>query len=64
VLILVTLLGQCEKSVQERMIWHFTQCDPEWGARVAEGLGISLDAVPDFTEEFATRIGLVASSGY
>jgi len=64
VLNLVTLLGQCEKSVQERMNWHFTQCDPEWGARVAEGLGISLDAVPDFTEEFATRIGLVASSGY
>ena len=40
VLNLVTQLEQCEKTVQERMVWHFSQCDDELGARVAEGLGL------------------------
>lgn len=22
------------------MVWHFTQCDPEYGHRVGQGLGI------------------------
>ncbi len=38
------------------MVWHFTQCDQEYGRRVAEGLGMSLDTLPDFTAEFADRI--------
>jgi len=30
VLNLITLLGQCEKHIQERMTAHFTKCDPEF----------------------------------
>jgi catalase len=40
VLNLTTLLGGCDKHIQERMSAHFTKCDPEFGRRVAEGLGI------------------------
>ncbi len=40
VLNLVTLLGRCEKHIQERMTAHFTKCDPQFGKRVADGLGI------------------------
>jgi catalase len=45
VLNLVTMLGQCDKHIQERMVAHFTKCDPEFGYRVAEGIGISLDTL-------------------
>jgi catalase len=40
---LVDNLLQCEKHIQERMVWHFTQCDREFGSRLAEGLGLSAD---------------------
>jgi catalase len=43
VLNLTTLLSQCDKQIQERMVWHFLQCDTEYGGRVAEGLGIAVD---------------------
>ena len=36
---LVDNLLQCEKHIQERMVGHFTLCDPDYGRRVAEGLG-------------------------
>jgi catalase len=36
----VTLLGQCERDVQERMVWHFFMVEDELGERVGEGLGI------------------------
>lgn len=39
---LVTNLGQCNREIQERMIAHFTQCDRDYGQRVAEGLGIQV----------------------
>ncbi len=42
VLNLVDNLSQCEKHIQERMVWHFTQCDREFGARVAQGLGLGV----------------------
>lgn len=38
ILNLVTQLKQCNSDIQERMIEHFTQCDPDYGARVREGL--------------------------
>nr|WP_130339442.1 catalase [Micromonospora kangleipakensis] len=41
---MTTLLGQCGKHIQEKMVWHFGQCDEEYGRRVAEGLGISVNA--------------------
>jgi catalase len=39
VLNLVTMLGQCEEAVQERMLEHLGRCDADYGARVAAGLG-------------------------
>jgi catalase len=38
---LVGALKQCDRDVQERMVDHLTQCDTEYGGRVAQGLGIS-----------------------
>ena len=40
VLNLTTLLGQCERQIQERLVEHFGRCDGEFGRRVAEGLGL------------------------
>ncbi len=42
---MVTLLSQCDRPVQERMVWHFLLVENELGLRVGEGLGISPDAV-------------------
>ncbi|CAN5135854.1 catalase KatX [soil metagenome] len=39
---LVTNLKQCNRDIQERMVGHLTQCDHEYGSRVAEGLGVSV----------------------
>ena len=38
---LVSALAQCGADIQQRMVSHFTQADPEYGRRVAEGLGIA-----------------------
>jgi catalase len=46
ILNLVTQLKQCNKDIQERMVWHFSQCDEEYGRRVADGLGIDASKVP------------------
>ncbi|MFC3342568.1 catalase [Paenibacillus abyssi] len=35
---LVGALSQCRKQIQDIMIERFTQCDPDYGKRVAEGL--------------------------
>jgi catalase len=40
---LITLLGQCEQHVQERIVKLFAQCDGEYGARVAQGLGLTYE---------------------
>ena len=42
---LSTLLGECDRPIQERMVWHLLMCDDELGSRVGEGLGISADDV-------------------
>jgi catalase len=44
---LVDALSQCDRRIQERMVWHFYMCEDELGARVGEGAGISLDEVKD-----------------
>ena len=31
---------RCDRDIQERMVSHLSQCDEEYGRRVAEGLGI------------------------
>ena len=37
---LVSALKQTNPDIQERMVNHFTQADPDYGKRVADGLGI------------------------
>jgi catalase len=37
---LVDALSRCDEGIQNRMVNHLTQCDAEYGRRVAEGLGI------------------------
>jgi catalase len=41
----ITLLSQCERHTQERMVWHFLLVEDELGLRVSEGLCISPDDV-------------------
>ena len=38
ILNLVGALKKCNPDIQERMVEHFTQADPEYGSRVREGL--------------------------
>jgi catalase len=35
------LLGQCERDVQERMLWHFFLVHDDYGTRVGKALGLS-----------------------
>jgi len=42
---LVGALGQCDRPIQERMLWHLFMCEDELGHRVGDGLGISADDV-------------------
>jgi catalase len=44
---LTGLLGQCDRAIQERMVWHLLMAEDELGGRVGEGLGISADDVRD-----------------
>jgi catalase len=39
------LLGQCERDVQERMLWHFFLVHDDYGTRVGKALGISASHV-------------------
>jgi catalase len=42
---LVGALSQCDRPIQERMVWHWLMAEDELGLRVGEGLGISADDV-------------------
>jgi catalase len=42
---LVGALSQCDRPIQERMVWHLFMCEDELGRRVGEGLGIGADDV-------------------
>jgi len=44
---LVGALSQCDRPIQERMVWHLFLCEDELGQRVGDGLGISADDVRD-----------------
>jgi catalase len=44
---IVGAINQCDRAIQERMVWHMYLCEDEMGARVSEGVGISLDEVKD-----------------
>jgi catalase len=39
---LVGELKRCPRDTQERMLWHFSRSDADYGRRVAEGLGLSV----------------------
>src|SRR6201999_844972 len=38
-------LGQCDRPIQERLLWHLFMAEDELGRRVGEGLGIGADDV-------------------
>ena len=52
---LTGLLGQCDRPIQERMIWHLFMIEDELGRRVGEGIGISADDVRGL-EPLATQV--------
>ena len=39
------LLGQCERDVQERMVWHLLLVHDDYGTRVGKAIGITADDV-------------------
>ncbi|SDN82654.1 catalase [Geodermatophilus sp. DSM 45219] len=41
----VDALSQCDRPIQERMVWHFFMAEDEMGQRIGEGLGITADDV-------------------
>ena len=43
---LVSLISQCDRDVQERMVSHLSECDQDYGRGVAEGLGLQTNAGP------------------
>jgi catalase len=68
---LANLLGQCDRAIQERMVWHLFMCEDELGQRVGEGLGISADdvrglaplATQTLTEEELARAANLGNNG-
>jgi catalase len=42
---LIAALGQCDRNIQERMVWHLFMIETELGQRVGDGVGISADDV-------------------
>jgi catalase len=64
-------LGQCEKVLQERMVWHLLLIDDDLGRRVADAIEVSLDAVRkleplpkhELTAEDHRRLGSLGSAG-
>jgi catalase len=38
-----TLLAECERDVQERMVWHFFMVHDDYGKRVGDMLGIGAE---------------------
>ncbi|MGP3936394.1 catalase [Nonomuraea sp. KM88] len=67
----VSALRQCDRGIQERMVWHFLLAEDELGLRVGEGLGISPDDVAgleplksqDLTDEDRDRLAKLGRNG-
>ncbi|MFE5212489.1 catalase [Streptomyces sp. NPDC056600] len=61
---MIDLLSQCDRPVQERMVWHFLLVENDFGTRVGEGLGIAAKDVAhleplqsqDLTDEDKERL--------
>jgi catalase len=68
---LVDALSQCDRPIQERMVWHLLLCEDELGNRVGEGLGISAEDVKGMeplvnqvlTDEDRTRLERLGANG-
>jgi len=68
---LIDLVGQCDREIQERMVWHLYMIDDDFGNRVGEGLGIKagdvahLQPLPNqmFTDEDARRAANLGAAG-
>ncbi|UBU11814.1 catalase [Nonomuraea gerenzanensis] len=68
---LVANLKQCDRPIQERMVWHFLLAEDDLGLRVGEGLGITPDDVAglaplqsqDLTEEDRDRLSKLGRNG-
>ena len=41
----IDALSQCDRPIQERMVWHLLMAEDELGTRVGEGIGIGADDV-------------------
>ncbi|MET8868187.1 catalase [Nonomuraea sp. NPDC004580] len=67
----VTNLKQCDRAIQERMVWHFLLAEDDLGLRVGEGLGITPDDVAhleplqsqDLTDEDRNRLAKLGRNG-
>ncbi|GAB3210420.1 catalase [Marinactinospora endophytica] len=67
----VNQLSQCDRPIQERMVWHFLLVEDELGLRVGEGLGISPEDVAHLeplqsqtlTDEDRDRLGKLGKNG-
>ncbi|MEA2331885.1 MAG: catalase [Thermoleophilaceae bacterium] len=68
---LIDALSQCDRNIQERMIWHLFMIEDELGQRVGEGVGISADdvrglaplATQTLTEEELQRAANLGNNG-
>jgi len=51
-------LGGARREIQEKMIKHFYKIDPEYGERVAKGLGIPAHLAKIWLQENSMRVTL------
>jgi catalase len=66
-----TLLSQCDRPIQERMVWHFLLVEDDLGLRVGEKLGIGPEDVAhleplrsqDLTDEDRRRLANLGKNG-
>ncbi len=68
---LTAKLSECDRPIQERMVWHFLLVEDDLGLRVGEGLGITPDDVKhleplasqDLTDEDRERLSNLGKNG-
>lgn len=66
-----TLLGQCERDVQERMVWHMLLVHDDYGQRVGDMIGVTADDVrgmpplpkQQLTKEDQSRLEKLGANG-
>ncbi|MEU8272283.1 catalase [Sphaerisporangium sp. NPDC049002] len=71
VLNFTTMIAECDRAVQERMVWHFLMAEDDLGLRVGAGLGIGPEDVAhlaplpgqDLTEEDKKRLSSLGKNG-